>query len=313
MYPWHDTFHMGIVHFMAYPNAQTDDAILTTVHKILTDDFFQAIEVSVLFRDELLEKISAQCETASVEFLLAAQPLILSQKLNLNSPDDEQRIRAIHLCKEQIDRSYRFRARALALLSGRYDFNESIEALKERLILSLNELCQYSREKSHSAGYGLGINLEIFDHTVDKKALIGPASDAFDIAKTVKATFPNFSLTIDLSHIPLLFEEPLYVLKLLAPFIGHVHIGNGILDKNHPAYGDSHPRFGIAGGCNSMNEVVVFLAALEKIGYFNQPVMTERPVISFEVKPLQGEDSDLVVANAKRTFLAALDRIHLKP
>ena len=33
MYPWHATFHMGIVHFMAYPQVKTEDEILKSVHK----------------------------------------------------------------------------------------------------------------------------------------------------------------------------------------------------------------------------------------------------------------------------------------
>ena len=310
MYPWHATFHLGIVHFMAYPHANTEDEILKTVYKILNDDFFQAIEVNVLYEDKILEKISAQCETAHVEFLLGTQPLFLSNQINLNSMNDEERYRAIDLSKIQIDRSYRYRARALTMLSGRYDLIARKEELKQKLILSLKELCHYSQEKGNAAGYQLGIDLEIFDHTIDKKVLIGPAPDAFDVAKSVKADYPAFSLTVDLSHIPLLFEDPYYVLKLLAPFIGHVHIGNGILDKNNPFYGDNHPRFGIYGGCNDFQEVANFIYALEKNGYFNQRVMTEKPVISFEVKPLPDEDSDLVIANSKRTFLSALDKVY---
>lgn len=309
MYPWHSTFHMGIVHFMAYPNVKTEDEILKSVNKILNDDFFQAIEVNVLYEDVVLEKISTLCETADVEFLLGAQPFFLSNKINLNAENDEERQQAIQLCKIQIERSYRHRARALTILSGHYEVIEKKEELKQKLIHSLKELCRYSQERGNSAGYQLGIDLEIFDHTLDKKVLIGPAPDAFEIAKSVKADYPTFSLTVDLSHIPLLFEDPYYVLKLLAPFIGHIHIGNGILDKKNPYYGDTHPRFGISGGCNDFQELANFIFALKKIDYFHQRVMTEKPVISFEVKPLPYEDSDLVIANSKRKFLAALDKV----
>lgn len=308
MYPWHATFHMGIVHFMAYPHVKTEDEILKSVYKILNDDFFQAIEVNMLYEDIILGKISALCETANVEFLLGAQPFFLSKKINLNAVNNEERHQAIQLCKMQIERSYRYRARALTILSGQYGLKEKKEELKQNLILSLKELCSYSHEVGNIEGYQLGIDLEIFDHTIDKKVLIGPAPDAFDVAKSVKADYPAFSLTVDLSHIPLLFEDPYYVLKLLAPFIGHVHIGNGILDKKNPFYGDNHPRFGISGGCNDFQEIANFIFALEKIDYFNQRVMTEKPVISFEVKPLPHEDSDLVIANSKRKFLAALGR-----
>lgn len=52
-----------------------------------------------------------------------------------------------------------------------------------------------------------------------------------------------------------------------------------------------------------------FLKSLLKVGYFERKVATEEPVISFEVKPLADEDPELVVANAKRTFLAAWNTI----
>jgi len=74
---------MGIVHFMAYPNVKTEDEILKSVNKILNDDFFQAIEVNVLYEDVVLEKISTLCETADVEFLLGAQPFFYQTRSTL--------------------------------------------------------------------------------------------------------------------------------------------------------------------------------------------------------------------------------------
>jgi sugar phosphate isomerase/epimerase len=144
---------------------------------------------------------------------------------------------------------------------------------------------------------------------VDKRALIGPAPFAFEVASLVRAECPNFGLTIDLSHEPLLFEDPACTLTLLAPFVNHVHIGNAVLAQGHPACGDTHPRFGLKEGCNDVQEVAEFLRALFRIGYFEKATFTERPVISFEVRPLPGESPRLVVANAKRTFLSAWNRL----
>lgn len=309
MYPWHDTFHMGLIHFMAYPQATTRDEILQTVTEILTDEFFQAIEVSALLDAEILKEIGERCEVARVELLLAAQPLVLSQKLNLNSFVKEERERALGKLREAIDKAYLSGARALAFLSGKKPEKGKEREAKELLIESLIALCRYAEERAESAGYLLGVHLEVFDYAVDKEALIGPAPFAFEVASCVRAECPNFGLTVDLSHEPLLFEDPSYTLTLLAPFVNHVHLGNAVLERGHPAYGDLHPRFGIPGGCNDIEEVAGFLRVLFRIGYFEKKVATERPVISFEVKPLPHEDSRLVIANAKRTFLAAWNRI----
>ncbi len=310
MYPWHDTFHMGLVHFMAYPQATTKETILATVAEVLGDEFFQAIEVSALLDAEILKEIGKMCEVARVELLLAAQPLVLSQRLNLNDFAQEEREKALRKLEEAIDRAYLSRAKAIAFLSGKRPEKEKEQEAKELLVESLIILCRYAEKRGESAGYLLGVNLEVFDYAVDKEALVGPAPLAFEVAQEVRRECPNFGLTVDLSHQPLLFEDPSYTLSLLAPFVNHVHLGNAVLEREHEAYGDLHPRFGIPGGRNDIAEVVDFLRELFRIGYFERRGATERPVISFEVKPLPGEDSRLVVANAKRTFLAAWNRLH---
>lgn len=310
MYPWHDTFHMGIVHFMAYPQAQKQDEVMRTVEEILGDEFFQAIEVSALLDAAWLQNIGTLCRVARVELLLGAHPLILSRKLALGALEEEERKDALLALQEAIDKAYHCGAKALTLLSGRRPEKGEEGRAKDLLVESLITLCRYAEKRAESAGYLLGVNLEIFDYAVDKEALIGPAPFAFEVALRVRAECRNFGLTVDLSHQPLLFEDAAYTLELLAPFVNHVHIGNAVLERGHPAYGDLHPRFGIEGGCNDVAEVARFLQVLSRIGYFDQPTCTERPVISFEVKPLPGENPRLVVANAKRTFLAAWDRIH---
>ncbi|MEI6157253.1 MAG: class I tRNA ligase family protein, partial [Atribacterota bacterium] len=88
MYPWHDTFHMGVIHFMAYPEATTQEKVVETVKNILKDEFFQAIEISALLPNETLGLIGKMCEVSKMELLLAGQPLILSHKLNLNALDE---------------------------------------------------------------------------------------------------------------------------------------------------------------------------------------------------------------------------------
>ncbi len=308
MYPWYDRFQMGLVHFMAYPEAKTREEILATIKKVLTDEFFQVIEVSGALDEDCLSEIGRMCEIAKVELIIAAQPVVLARKLNLNSLDDQERTTAVNVMKEIIYKAYKAKAKGIGFLSGRMPETEDtdvIEKAKSQLVLSLKELCEYSKQLSEKFGYTLALNLEIFDWFVDKKALVGPAPIAFEIASKVLSRFQNFGLLIDLSHQPLLYEDPFYTLSLLIPFVKHVHIGNAVLNENHPAYGDLHPRFGVEGGENDVDELVYFLRSLQKLGYFDKKLITRKPVVSFEVKPLPGEDPDLVVANAKRTFLRA--------
>ena len=88
--------------------------------------------------------------------------------------------------------------------------------------------------------------------------------------------------------------------------MAHIHIGNCVKKEGHPAYGDQHPRFGIEGGENDVPEVVEFLQELFHIGYLGEG---KRPIVAFEVKPLPGESSEMVIAGAKRTLVEAWSRV----
>jgi len=87
----------------------------------------------------------------------------------------------------------------------------------------------------------------------------------------------------------------------------HAHIGNCVVkDRNHPLYGDLHPRFGVDGGENDVPELVEYLRVLRQIGYIADG---KQNVVAFEVRPHQGDTSAAVIANAKRTLLEAWARL----
>jgi len=110
----------------------------------------------------------------------------------------------------------------------------------------------------------------------------------------------NFGLMGDLSHIPIIHETIRENLLPVKDYIKHAHMGNCMIkDKNDPAYGDAHPRFGYPGGENDVDELVEYLEVLLEIGYLDP---NNRRILSFEVKPVGDEDADIVVANAKRTL-----------
>ncbi|HID57219.1 TPA: sugar phosphate isomerase/epimerase, partial [Candidatus Poribacteria bacterium] len=194
--------------------------------------------------------------------------------------------------KGQIDMAHEMGAKRMAFLSGKDPGEEDREAAVEALVKTTRELCDYAAEK------GMGIMLETFDRDIDKKALIGPSELAAEFARRVNRA--NFGLMVDLSHMPLLNETPTESVWLVKDYLVHAHIGNCVLDSNHPAYGDQHPRFGV--GENDVEDVAEYLDALLDVGFLNTD---DPPIVSFEVKPMEGEDPDLVIANAKRVLIQA--------
>lgn len=294
---------VGLVHFMAYPETiKGEGPILETLKKIANDDYFTLVEVTWIKDQAIREKVKSLLEASGLEVKYGAQPRLLIQGLDLNSFDEEKRREAIQAVKESIDEAIEIGATSLALLSGKDPGEEKRERAKEILVDSLKQLCEYANEKKH----GFPVVLEIFDRDIDKRCLIGSSKDAKWVAEQVRKACSNFGLMHDLSHLPLLKEMPEEALRPVKDYLVHVHIGNCVLDKKHPAYGDQHPRFGISGGANSVAELTKFLKVLKDMGYLDGK--KPKPV-SFEVKPLPDESSDVVIANAKRTLNEAWAKI----
>ena len=225
------------------------------------------------------------------------QPRLLTTGLNINDLNEAGREKALASLKEGIDEAYELGAQGFAFLSGKYE-----EATKEEsyqaLIKSTQELCRYAKSKGD-----LGIVLEIFDYDVDKKSIIGPAELARRFAADIRKEHDNFGLLVDLSHLPLTRETAEQAIIPIKDYLVHAHIGNAVVkDAGLPAYGDAHPRFGFPNSENDVAELTAFLRVLLDIGFLNTQ---NPPIVSFEVKPWEDEDPDLVIANAKRTLNAA--------
>ena len=294
---------VGLIHFMAYPQVMRGKGpILETLQKIAEDDFFTAVEVSWIKDAKVRQKAKKLLEVSHLTVAYGAQPRLLVKKLNLNSFDEVERQEAVDEVKAGVDEAYEIGAKGLAFLSGNDPGERERDQAFKLLIFSIKEICDYAKSEGD-----LRIVLEIFDQEIDKKCLIGPAKDARRVAEEVREEFNNFGLMVDLSHLPLLGETPAQAIMPVKDYLVHAHMGNCILqDKEHPAYGDQHPRFGIIGGENDVKELVTFLRVLLDIGFLNHQ---NPPIVSFEVKPLAGETSEVVIANAKRVLKEAWARV----
>lgn len=299
----HSAMKVGIVQFMAYPETSGGKGpVLETIGKIAEDEFFGAIEISTIPDDTVRREAARLLATAHLVVGYGAQPIQLSGKLDLNALDREQRQKAIDRLKAAIDEAYELGAQRFAVLSGPYPGQEHETEAVKLLIDSLNQLCADAESKG-----AMGVCLETFDRSIDKKALIGPNALAVHVSREVRKSHPTFGLMLDLSHLPLQFETSEQALTVARDHLVHAHVGNCVLkDRNHPLYGDLHPRFGVEGGENDVPEVVEYLRVLREIGYVGDG---KQNVVAFEVKPQPGETSGAVIANAKRTLIEAWARL----
>ncbi len=293
---------VGIIHFMAFPVTMKGEGPVTeTVRKIALDPYFKAIEMTWVKDPAVRLEVRKILDQSRMTFVYGAQPRLLTTGLNPNDLNEEGRQKALQSLKEGIDEAYEMGAGNFAFLSGRYE-----EATKEdsfrALAATVKELCRYAGSKG-----SMRIVLEIFDYDVDKKSLIGPASLAKRFAQEICGAFDNFGLLADLSHLPLIRETAEEAILPIREYLVHAHIGNAVVrDPSLPAYGDAHPRFGFPDSENGVPQLTEFLRVLKDIGFLN---VKNPPIVSFEVKPQDGEDPDLVIAGSKRTLEEAWAKV----
>ena len=302
---WDTYCGLSIVHFLAFPECQGGEGpILESVSRIAEDDFFSGIEVTRIRDEEVRRQVGRVLEQTRLKVDFGVQPVILAENLNLNSLDTGERERACTRVESYLEQAAELKARRFVLLSGADPPEPSRSDATLALIDSLQHLCAAAER------FNLGVVLETFDRSVDKRALIGPAEDALRVAAIVRRDFPQFGVLYDMAHGRLLDEEPVTAMELLRDYLAHVHVGNCVTVPGRPGYGDLHPRFGYAGGADDIEELADFINALFEVGYLADGVEGPRPGIGFEVRPQDGETSGAILANLKRAWREAWPLVH---
>lgn len=268
--------------------------ILECLKKIVTDPYFEAVEVAQM-KDAGVRRAAAEMiARGHMVTAYGGQGRMLGAGLNINDLDETGRRKALNSLKEGIDEAFEIHAADFAFLAGGYE-----EATKEEsfqaLLASTRELCRYAAQKGN-----MPVLCEVFDYDIAKRSLIGPVDLVKRYAETICGEYDNFGLMVDLSHIPMLHETLEENLLPIKDYIRHAHMGNTVIrSADCPAYGDEHPRFGFPNSENDVEELAAYLRLLLKIGFLNEE---NRPIVSFEVKPFEDEDPDVVLAGAKRTL-----------
>jgi sugar phosphate isomerase/epimerase len=288
---WDAYCGLSLVHFLAFPECQAGDgSVLETVERVALDDFFSAIEISRINNSSVRKEIARLIEQTHVKVDFGAHPMILGDKLNLNSLDPNERSNARKALEPYVDQAAELGARRFVLLSGPDPGAAKRGAAAEALVASLQCLAEYARSRN------ISLVLESFDREVDKKALIGPAEEAAAVAAVLRRDFPDFGLLYDMGHMVLLNEKPIAALRTLKEYLCHVHVGNCVKLPGRAGYGDLHPRFGFPGSENDVAELAEFLQALFEVGYLTEdPPLGKRPSVGFEIRPQPGESSAAIV------------------
>lgn len=306
MTAWRSKVEFGVVHPLVYLECRGGEGpILETLKVIVADSDFGAVEIAPPKNPVVRKQARDLLLSAALQVVYLPILPVIIERLELGSADATLRGAAMARLKTLIDEAIEFGA-PLAMVTGPLDPGaENRAAMVDRLADDLRDLCDYAAAKSSNRL--LHITLENFDRDIEKKRLIGPTHEAVALAEQVDR--PNFGLTIDLSHLPLLGETPAHALQTAAPYLIHAHIGNCVLNfPDSPIYGDFHPRFGHPHGCNDLPEVIDYLRALESVDYYRRAreKLAMTPILSMELRTIPGEEEPMAILNnGKRTFQRA--------
>lgn len=296
--PWQAYVQLGVVHFMLFPECIGGEGpLFETLQTICYDDFFDSVDVGPVHDPAVRKECAALMRDCQINVNFACQPVQLGLGLDINSADDVHRQVAIQQILDLIPHARGLGASRFVLMSGKNVAADERRGALHRLIDSLRIICRRVREES-----GLPVILEIFDHDLDKKALVGPCSVAAEVAKEIRRDFPTFGLLHDLSHIYLCHEDPAVHFPLIRKYLIGMHMGNSVSDPNHPLFGDTHPLFGVPGSDNAIPQVREFVRTLFDIGYLRPG---RRPILGFETRTPSGTPPQTVIANMKRTWQQA--------
>ena len=286
-------FQVGLVAGMAYAPRLGELGWEEITRRIAADGYFQVIEVNPLPSEAVREKVAALARQGHLTLYCNAHGRLLSAGLNPNAVDEGERQKAEAALLEGVEESAALGSPTVGMLAGPWT-EENRELCLDQLEKTVVNLCRRAQER------GIRVELEVFDHDIAKKALLGPAPLAARFAQRVRSRCPNFGLMADLSHFPMTYETSEQVIPVLRPYLTHFHIGNTVCqDPAAEAYGDEHPRFGFPNSGNDVPQVLDFLRVLRTNGFFCR----ENPYpLTFEVKPWKGEDIDVILTNAKRTL-----------
>ncbi len=304
LYLRNEPFLAGVVYHTSFAGSPLPP--LETTKQLVNNPFFGAVEGNWTVDGE---ELRAVFETAGADCIYCIGGLMRKEGINPHDFDPERRKRSLSLMEGMIDRAYAYGAKQVVICSGPDVEREQRESAKEIMAETFGHLCRYAVE--HASDEPLWLCLEHFDRELDQKRLLGPTDETVAFVHEVARDHFNIGITLDLSHVIQLGEDPRAAIRTAGRHLIHAHIANCGLDPEYPlVFGDSHARFGVPGGAVTMNDLVAFLDEVSLQGYLRVKTPTRLPVISFEIKPVAHEDPWGLVANGQRALLEAVERVN---
>jgi hypothetical protein len=197
------------------------------------------------------------------------------------SMDAEHREFTLNIYKDELERAKLCNAEKIITNSGPNDVKNR-EKCKDHLVDFYIELCKSAES--------MIVMIEPTDWDTSKCKLIGSSKEAVEICQRVRdAGCENMASMIDMCHIPLMHETLAQAFSDTGDYLEHIHLGNCVVDKKSPFYGDKHPGLGIEGGVYGIEDIAEVFKLGISSGYFSKD---NKGSASIEMRCLPGKTSE---------------------
>lgn len=305
-----------------YRGEAREDFLLRSLNWIAQNPRFRCVEMTHIKSHLVRKKAINLLRKSGLEVIYSAQPVQLYNEDNLiassdiSSLDELERQNAVERIFRCIDEALELGAEKFCLIGGKDPGTSSgLEMRRQainQLITSLDDICGYADRDSEGKGRKpITVVLEPYDRLAGEEffnQLIGPSSEAVEVARTIRNVYGhlNFGILYDLGQMPFLkgasfqCERP-EILRLLKPYLVHVHLGNCVTERENRLYGNRHVRMDHPNGSIDKETLASFIKVLNEIEYSGG--------ISFEIQPINDEIPEDLVITALALFDEARERM----
>ena len=272
-----DYVKLGVNHHLLYADSITSaETHLETMKKLLEDP---RLEIVDLWTPREVAKEAAEAIRKSGKTIYynigqrKGEP-----KLETASMDESARKRSLGQYLDELARAKECNAEKIITNSGPND-----PANRDECKRFLHEFyLAFCKEASPCM-----VIIEPTDWDMSKCKLIGSSAEAAEVCRKVRAAgLANMGSMIDMCHVPLMHEDLLQAVEGTGEYLEHIHLGNCILDKSNPKFGDKHPGFGAEGGVYGLEALAEIFYMGLKTGYFRKE---QRGSASIEMRVLPGK------------------------
>lgn len=277
-------FRAGFVHYATFPDvAEFEKSILAVL-----DAGFEVVEVSSMLTPKRLAHAAGLVRARGGALFLSAGPEFVRTPRSLSDVRAELREGALARAFELIDLAQDLGAENLMLVSGA----DQGAARRTAALSLLSESLTRIAERVQARG-GPRVTVETFPRDRAPSQLLGPTADAVAALESVSS--PQIGVTIDLSHLVQLGEDPSASAAALARFSSHVHLATCVLATGHPLDGDQHPTFHEPGIAFTLSAAASAIRGVQMGG-----------VVSVEMRRHHGESGEAFVRAAARDWQTAV-------